>query len=205
MNILKEADKIVNERSEEKDRQYGPFSEGMARAAQIMSGGTGKDITASDMYIALVALKLSRQSYNHKTDNLLDSVAYLGALNNHIEEQNEVDEKGNIVNKKKSALQFGTEVHEAMERKLFIPSEYRGRGWKRLATMRDISVNGFTNAKRMGMKKTAMSTLIWSINKDYGLKIFCDRTKGVTGNYVICGSQRGDLDLAVSEWDAKIS
>jgi hypothetical protein len=86
MNILQEADKIINQRSEEKERQYGPFSEGMERAAMIMSGATGKHITASDMYMALVALKLSRQSFCHKEDNLLDAVAYLGGLNNYEEE-----------------------------------------------------------------------------------------------------------------------
>jgi hypothetical protein len=86
MNILQEADKIINQRSEEKERMYGPFSEGMERAAMIMSGATGKHITASDMYMALVALKLSRQSFCHKEDNLLDAVAYLGGLNNYEEE-----------------------------------------------------------------------------------------------------------------------
>ncbi len=86
MNILKEANKIVNQRSEEKERHYGPFSEGMSRAAKIASGMSGKDITADDMYIALVALKLSRQSYHFKDDNLLDAVAYLGAWHNHIKE-----------------------------------------------------------------------------------------------------------------------
>lgn len=91
MNILEEANNIVNKRSEEKARMYGPFAEGMDRAAMIMRGMTGKDITGEDMYAALVALKLSRHSYNYKTDNLLDAVAYLGALDNHIKEkQNEV-------------------------------------------------------------------------------------------------------------------
>jgi hypothetical protein len=89
MNILQEANKIINERSEEKERMYGPFSEGMERAAMIMRGATGKDITAEDMYMALVALKLSRQSYNHKEDNLLDAVAYLGGLNNYQEEKSQ--------------------------------------------------------------------------------------------------------------------
>ena len=83
MNILKEANKIINKRSQEKERMYGPFSEGMERAAMIASGSTGKQLTAQDMYMCLVALKLSRQSYNHKEDNLLDAVAYLGALNNY--------------------------------------------------------------------------------------------------------------------------
>ena len=79
MNILEEANEIVNKRSEEKSRTYGPFSDGMERAAQIMSGMTGKHITASHMYDALVALKLSRESYNKKYDNVLDAIAYFGA------------------------------------------------------------------------------------------------------------------------------
>ena len=83
MNILEKANDIVNTRSEEKERMYGPFEEGMERAAMIASGCTGKNLTASDMYLCLVALKLSRQSYNHKEDNLLDAVAYLGSLNNY--------------------------------------------------------------------------------------------------------------------------
>ena len=82
-NILEKANNIINKRSEEKERNYGPFSEGMKRAALIASGATGKTITAEDMYMCMVALKLSRESYNHKEDNLLDAVAYLGALNNY--------------------------------------------------------------------------------------------------------------------------
>jgi hypothetical protein len=63
---------------------YGPFEEGMERAAVIASNCIGKQLTTSDMYMCLVALKLSRQSYNHKEDNLLDAVAYLGSLNNYL-------------------------------------------------------------------------------------------------------------------------
>lgn len=83
MNILEKANEIINLRSEEKERMYGPFEEGMERAAMIASGATGKNFTAKDIYMCLVALKLSRQSYNHKEDNLLDAVAYLGSLNNY--------------------------------------------------------------------------------------------------------------------------
>jgi hypothetical protein len=85
MNILEKANEIVNLRKEEKERQYGPFEEGMERAAKILSGMTGKEVNAEFMYKALVALKLSRESYNHKEDNLLDAVAYLGSLNNYLE------------------------------------------------------------------------------------------------------------------------
>ena len=87
-SILKRADEIISNRSEEKERKYGPFSEGMERAAKIASGMTGKDFQAEDMYAALVALKLSRHSYNYREDNLLDAVAYLGGLDNYIKEKN---------------------------------------------------------------------------------------------------------------------
>ena len=87
-SILTEADGIVNNRDEEKDREYGPFSEGMDRAASIFNGMTGLEVTGKEMYIALIALKFSRESYNHKRDNLLDSVAYIQGLENYINEKN---------------------------------------------------------------------------------------------------------------------
>ena len=86
MNILEEANKIINQRSEEKERMYGPFEEGMDRAAMIASGMTGKDFTGADMYAALIALKFSRHSYNYKEDNLLDAAAYIGGLDNYIKQ-----------------------------------------------------------------------------------------------------------------------
>lgn len=87
MSILQQADQIVNNRSEESDRQYGPFSEGMERAAMIFNGMTGLSLGAEDMFKALVALKLSRESYQHKRDNLLDAVAYIQGLENYINER----------------------------------------------------------------------------------------------------------------------
>ena len=83
-NILKDAHKIVYERTEEKSRQYGPFEEGMQRAAQILNGMTGLNVDATVMYKALIALKLSRESYNHKEDNLLDAVAYMSSMNDFL-------------------------------------------------------------------------------------------------------------------------
>jgi len=88
-SILEEANDIVNNRNEEADRQYGPFSEGMDRAALIFKGMTGFDVTGEHMFKALVALKFSRESYNHKQDNLLDAVAYIQGLENYINEKSE--------------------------------------------------------------------------------------------------------------------
>jgi len=96
MNILEQANDIVNNRSEEKERMYGPFEEGMERAAKILSGMTGLSVEAPFMYKAMVALKLSRESYSHKEDSLLDAVAYIGALNNYINnklQQNETNKR----------------------------------------------------------------------------------------------------------------
>ena len=86
-NILNLAYKIVYERTEEKARQYGPFSEGMQRAAKILNGMTGLNVDATVMYKAMIALKLSRQSYNHKEDNLLDAVAYMSSMNDFLNQK----------------------------------------------------------------------------------------------------------------------
>ena len=81
MNILKKADQIVNERTEEKDRNYGDFHECMHKTAKIASLMSDKEISTTDAYNVLIALKLARQANCHKEDNLLDAVAYMGSLN----------------------------------------------------------------------------------------------------------------------------
>ncbi len=86
-SLCEQAHKIVNNRNEEKERMYGPFSEGMDRAAAIFSASTGIKIEGHHMYLAMVSLKLSRESYNHKTDNLLDTIAYLQGLENYHNEK----------------------------------------------------------------------------------------------------------------------
>lgn len=98
MNILEKANEIVNLRSEEKERMYGPFSVTNLRAAKIASVLSSKDISVVDMYYMQIALKLARESWQHKEDNLLDCVAYIGALNNYREdikvEKSDITENG---------------------------------------------------------------------------------------------------------------
>lgn len=91
-NILERANDIVNNRSEERDRQYGPFSECMRRTSAIASQMSCKEISTIDAFNVLVALKLAREAYSHKEDNLLDAVAYLGGLNNFINESTVTDQ-----------------------------------------------------------------------------------------------------------------
>ena len=91
-NILEKANQIVNERSEEKERQYGPFKASMKRAAALYNLMSPKDqqITTVGMYRAMIALKLSREAYAHKEDNLLDAIAYMGSMNDYLEEHKEI-------------------------------------------------------------------------------------------------------------------
>jgi hypothetical protein len=75
------------------------MQEGMQEAAKIASLLSRKEITAVDMYNCMIALKLSRQAYNHKEDNLLDCVAYIASLNDY---QNAIQNESTKVTKRKN-------------------------------------------------------------------------------------------------------
>jgi hypothetical protein len=83
-NILLKAHNIVYNRSEEKTRQYGDFHESMEKATKIFNLISSCPIKTEDMYLAMVALKLSRQAHAHKEDNLLDLVAYVSSMNDFL-------------------------------------------------------------------------------------------------------------------------
>ena len=80
MNILKKADEIMNARSEEKDREYGPFAESIERAAIIATQMCDVPISSETFCKCLIALKLGRLKFNIKDDTLLDAVAYIDGL-----------------------------------------------------------------------------------------------------------------------------
>ena len=93
-NILTHANDIVNNRSEEKERMYGPFFETMERATRIYNEMNPQEkISTAGMYKALIALKLAREAYHHKEDNLLDAVAYMGSMNDYIEANTDAAEQ----------------------------------------------------------------------------------------------------------------
>lgn len=85
MNILEQARGIIYDKSEEKERQYGDFFENMEDAAKIASVMSKKQLTAEDIYHALIGLKFARESFNHKHDNMLDAIAYLASLHEYKE------------------------------------------------------------------------------------------------------------------------
>lgn len=69
----------------EKDRAstYGPPEHNLGATAEIWTGllhyklQPGARITSHEVALLMVGLKLSRESYQHKTDNLVDAHGYL--------------------------------------------------------------------------------------------------------------------------------
>ena len=76
-SILAEADRLVDG-----DRQsdYGHPSEDHARLAGLVSALLSykltKPLTADDMGLVMICVKLSREAHKHKRDNLVDIAGY---------------------------------------------------------------------------------------------------------------------------------
>jgi hypothetical protein len=83
--ILTKAQDIVYNRTEEQSRNYGEIQESMRRASAIATMISGVSVSTEIIYYSIIAIKLSREAYAHKEDNLLDAVAYMSALNDHLE------------------------------------------------------------------------------------------------------------------------
>ena len=87
-NIIQWAEDIVHNRAEEKERQYGNFQACMERATALynLMSPRNEQISTRGMYKAMIAMKLAREAHAHKEDNLLDAIAYIGAMNDFIED-----------------------------------------------------------------------------------------------------------------------
>lgn len=77
-SILDEAKAIV-EGSRHSD--YGDARESFGRVATIASVMTGKELSPEDCCAVLMAVKLVRESFNHKRDNLVDLCGYTELMN----------------------------------------------------------------------------------------------------------------------------
>ena len=84
-SILSEAERIVNG-----DRQadYSDPVANFKRIAEIASAIMAKDITAEECCIVMIAVKLARENFRHKRDNLVDLAGYVEIL--HRIKENEV-------------------------------------------------------------------------------------------------------------------
>ena len=72
-SILSEAEEIVNG---SRHSDYGDARESFSRVATIASVMTGKELTPEDCCAVLMAVKLVRESFAHKRDNLVDLCGY---------------------------------------------------------------------------------------------------------------------------------
>lgn len=88
--ILEQAQDIVyNRKDTNGDRPYGPFSQCMKKAAEIFNAISPTTVLqAGDVYRVLMALKLAREYFEHKQDNLIDLCGYAAGLDDYINEIN---------------------------------------------------------------------------------------------------------------------
>jgi hypothetical protein len=77
MNILEEANKITHE---DRNKSYDEPVINHDQIARIASAILRKDITTRDVAIIQIATKLSRESFKHKRDNLVDLAGYAYVL-----------------------------------------------------------------------------------------------------------------------------
>lgn len=77
-SILEEAQEILGG---ERESDYGDPVANFTRIARIASSILNEDISPEQCVVVMMAVKLSREQYKHKRDNLVDLVAYTEILN----------------------------------------------------------------------------------------------------------------------------
>ena len=85
-SILSEAEEIVNG---SRHSDYGDAEESFSRIATIASVMTGKELSPEDCCAVLMAVKLVRESFAHKRDNLVDLCGYAHIMNELNENESE--------------------------------------------------------------------------------------------------------------------
>ena len=88
-SILSEAEEIVNG---SRHSDYGDARESFGRVATIASVMTGKELSPEDCCAVVMSVKLVRESFKHKRDNLVDLCGYAHIMNELNE--NESEKKG---------------------------------------------------------------------------------------------------------------
>lgn len=77
-SILAEAEEIVNG---SRQSDYGDANESFSRIATIASVMIGKELSPEDCCAVMMAVKLVRESFAHKRDNLVDLCGYAELMN----------------------------------------------------------------------------------------------------------------------------
>jgi len=71
----------------ERGNEYGPAGHSMHRAAVICEAMWGLRLEARDIARVLFALKIAREDWRHKDDNVHDALAYLAIIGSLSEEK----------------------------------------------------------------------------------------------------------------------
>ena len=85
-SILSEAEEIDNG---SRHSEYGDAQESLSRVATIANVMTGKELSPEDCCAVLMAVKLVRESFAHKRDNLVDLCGYAHIMNELNENESE--------------------------------------------------------------------------------------------------------------------
>jgi len=179
-NILARANKIINERSEEKNRQYGDFDESMENSARIASLFRGKEIDTNTMFCAMIGLKGARISHSLRMNNdlpsdpdsMCDLTAYIGAWQNYSNNLNikpkKIDPNENIKRLYRDLYYHGEEI------------EVRGLKTKEL-TNYQIVFKPYQRFINFPSRKLSLSyikyELYWYFNSDFSDLSICDHAK----------------------------
>jgi hypothetical protein len=87
--VLLAAHALINEG---RQASYGSPKQSFTRTAALWSAYLGKQVGGKDVAVCLALLKLSRESFRHKTDNLLDAAGYIGLAEDLAELEADRDE-----------------------------------------------------------------------------------------------------------------
>ncbi len=60
----------------DRNAQYGPPTKDLARTAKMWSAILDTEVTAKQVALCMVALKISRECFKPKADNIVDGIGY---------------------------------------------------------------------------------------------------------------------------------
>jgi hypothetical protein len=86
MNILQEADKLT---SIDRNGSYGPPKQDFERTAKMWSAILNTEVSARQIALCMIALKLSRLAYRMKRDSIVDVAGYARTLEMIDESENQ--------------------------------------------------------------------------------------------------------------------
>jgi len=84
INILEEANKIT---SGDRRKDYGDVKENVEQVAKVCSELLKKDLSAKDISLIMIVLKLCREAYCSKRDNAVDIAGYAWVLSEVVNDE----------------------------------------------------------------------------------------------------------------------